>query len=85
MTRGLVSVVRSGAASFSEDLVAISREGSETVVRFDDGLKLRFRTAQLLDAILDDQDLADLVHRERQKREKPLVVRTWKGAFRDPS
>ncbi len=60
---GLVTVVRSGSAEFSEELVSVEREGVETVVRFDDGLKLRFSTGELLRELLDPEIVAELVAR----------------------
>lgn len=63
MSDGLVPTIRSHAGEVCEELVSVSREGVETTIRFDDGLKLRFQTGQLLRELLTPEIVAELVAR----------------------
>jgi|694.fasta_scaffold140844_2 hypothetical protein len=63
----LIAVVRAGDGDVREELVAVTREGIETTIRFDDGLRLRFNTGQLLNAVLDEKVLTELVESVLEK------------------
>lgn len=68
MAGALISVVRSGADGGSrEELVSVVRVGVDTIVRFDDGSRLLFKTGELLNAVLDEQVLTELVESVLEK------------------
>lgn len=68
MAGALISVVRSGAEGGSvEELVSVVRVGVDTIIRFDDGSRLLFKTGELLNAVLDEQVLTELVESVLEK------------------
>lgn len=68
MAGALISVVRSGADGGSgEELVSVVRVGVDTIIRFDDGSRLLFKTGELLNAVLDEQVLTELVESVLEK------------------
>lgn len=68
MAGALISVVRSGADGGSgEELVSVVRVGVDTIIRFDDGARLLFKTGELLNAVLDEQVLTELVESVLEK------------------
>lgn len=68
MAGALISVVRSGADGGSgEELVSVVRVGVDTIIRFDDGSRLLFKTGELLNAVVDEQVLTELVESVLEK------------------
>lgn len=62
MAGALISVVRADCENApDEELVSVVRVGVDTIIRFDDGSRLLFKTGELLNAVVDEQVLTELV------------------------